>query len=301
VPLFNDNSVKEILEQLLAFREERDWGQFHSPKNLAVLISIYSKSLMVLFILLAITTNTAGGTSSFNLPPNGKSLIQKIKVNGFSDEEVQKIFSDSRVTLYPEILDKKGHGINYMHKKFGLLTRTSVKRGQKVLQKNGLVFEEIENKYGVEKETIVAIYRLETNLGSYEGRYLVFNGLLTLAVLENRRSAWAEKELLNLLIFCKNNKKDPLSIKGSWAGAFGLCQFIPSSVIQYAIDGDGNGEVDLNNFSDAMASIANYLRSNGWVKNDPQKKKQAIWAYNHCDNYVKAVMAYASACKKLNR
>ncbi len=256
---------------------------------------------MILFVLLAITAHVTGETGSFNLPPNGAFLIQKIKVNGFSDEDIQKIFTDSRVTLYPEILEKKGHGINYMHKKFGLLTLKSVKRGQKVLRENSLVFEEIENKYGVDKETIVAIYRLETNLGSYEGRYLVFNGLLTLAVLENRRSAWAEKELLSLLIFCKNNKKDPLSIKGSWAGAFGLCQFIPSSVIQYAVDGDGNGEVDLNNFSDAMASIANYLRINGWEKNDLQKKKQAIWAYNHCDNYVKAVMAYASACRKSNR
>ena len=299
--LFNDTSAKEILVQLLAFREERDRGRFHSPKNPVASIPFYSISLIVFFILLAITTYTAGEVSSFNLPANGASLIQKIKVNGFSDEEVQKIFSDSRIALYPEILDKKGHGINYMHKKFGLLTRTSVKRGQKVLQENRLFFKAIENKYGVEKETIVAIYRLETNLGGYEGRYLVFNGLLTLAVLENRRSAWAEKELLDLLIFCKNNKKDPLSIKGSWAGAFGLCQFIPSSVLQYAVDGDGNGEIDLNNFSDAMASIANYLKSNGWEKNDQQKKKQAIWAYNHCDNYVKAVMAYASACKKLKR
>jgi membrane-bound lytic murein transglycosylase B len=256
---------------------------------------------MTLFVLLVITAHVTGETGSFNLPSGSKNLFDKIKANGFSDEEVQKIFTDSRVTLYPEILDKKGHGINYMHKKFGLLTRTSVKRGQKVLQENRLVFEAIENKYGVDKETIVAIYRLETNLGSYEGRYLVFNGLLTLAVLENRRSAWAEKELLNLLIFCKNNKKDPLSIKGSWAGAFGLCQFIPSSVLQYAVDGNGDNEIDLNNFSDAMASIANYLKSNGWEKNDQQKKKQAVWAYNHCDNYVKAVMAYASACKKLNR
>lgn len=257
--------------------------------------------MIIFFVLFAVVWNVAGENNSFNLPPSSKILIDKIKTNGFSDEEVQKIFSDSRVTLYPEVLDKKGHGINYMHKKFGLLTRTSVKRGQKVLQENRLVFEAIENQYGVEKETIVAIYRLETNLGSYGGRYLVFNGLLTLAVLENRRSAWAENELLNLLIFCKNNKKDPLSIKGSWAGAFGLCQFIPSSVIQYAVDGDGNGEIDLNNFSDAMASIANYLKSNEWVKNDLQKKKQAIWAYNHCDNYVKAVMSYANACKKFNR
>ena len=264
------------------------------------MVSPCSKSLIILFFLLAIVSNFSGEAGSFGLPPNS-TLIEKIKINGFSDEEVQKIFSDNRVMLYPEILEKKGHGINYMSKKFGLITRTSVKRGQKVLQENRHVFETVENKYGVDKETIVAIYRLETNLGSYQGKYLVFNGLLTLAVLENRRSAWAEKELLSLLIYCKKAKKDPLSIKGSWAGAFGLCQFIPSSVIQYAVDGDGNGEIDPDNFSDAMASIANYLKSNGWEKGSLQKKKQAIRAYNHCDNYVKAVLAYAGACRKFNR
>jgi len=244
---------------------------------------------------------TASENNNVNLPPNSSNLIKKIKANGFSDEEIQKIFTDSRITLYPDILEKRGHGINYMSKKFGLLTRASVKRGQMVIIKNKVVFEEIEHKYGVEKEAVVAIYRLETNLGSYEGKYLVFNGLLTLTVFENRRSAWAEKELLNLLIFCKNNNKDPLSIKGSWAGAFGLCQFIPSSVLKYAVDGNGDGEIDINNFSDAMSSIANYLKSNGWKNNSLKKKKQAIWSYNHCDNYVKAVLAYANACKKFNR
>jgi len=148
---------------------------------------------------------------------------------------------------------------------------------------------------------VVAIYRLETNLGGDSGKYLVFNGLFTLAVLENRRSAWAEKELLNLLIFCKKNNRDPFSIYGSWAGAFGICQFIPSSVLKYAVDGDGDGNVDLNNFSDAMSSIANYLKSNGWERGNLRRKKQAVWAYNHCDNYVKAVFAYANACKKFKK
>ncbi len=248
--------------------------------------------------MLIIAVYSAGADDTIDLLRSGAHLIQNLKAKGFSDEEIQNIFSDSRIKLYPEILEKKGHGINYMSKKFGLLTRTSVKRGQMVIIKNKAVFEEIEHKYGVEKEAIVAIYRLETNLGRYEGNYLVFNGLLTLAVLENRRSAWAEKELLDLLIFCKNTNKDPLSIYGSWAGAFGLCQFIPSSVLKYALDGNGDGTIDLDNFSDAMSSIANYLKSNGWKKGNLQKKKQAIWAYNHCDNYVKAVLAYANACKK---
>ena len=257
--------------------------------------------MAILLVLLTVAAYGASAEDISNLLHKNTNLAQSLKSNDFSDEEIQKIFSDNRIMLYPEILEKRGHGIDYMSKRFGLLTRTSVKRGKRVLSENRAIFKEIENKYGVEKEAVVAIYRLETNLGGYSGKYLVFNGLFTLAVLENRRSAWAEKELLNLLIFCKKNNRDPFSIYGSWAGAFGLCQFMPSSVLKYAVDGDGDGNVDLNNFSDAMSSIANYLKSNGWERGNLRRKKQAVWAYNHCDHYVKAVFAYANACKKFKK
>ena len=118
-----------------------------------------------------------------------------------------------------------------------------------------------------------------------------------MATLPNRRYEWAEEELVHLLVMCRDLGKDPLSVKGSWAGAFGLCQFVPSSFLTYAVDGDGDGVVDLFTFSDAMASIANYLKESGWQTNDVAQAKKAIHAYNHCDSYVKAVIAYAKACK----
>ena len=130
------------------------------------------------------------------------------------------------------------------------------------------------------------------------GEYPVFNSLLTLTLLENRRSDWAEKELVSLFILGKKNAIHPLSIKGSWAGAFGLCQFIPSSFLTYGVDGNGDGVVNLFQFADAMASVANYLRANGWENHNPAKARKAIFAYNHCDNYVQAVMAYSKAIGK---
>ncbi|MCX5811872.1 MAG: lytic murein transglycosylase [Proteobacteria bacterium] len=235
------------------------------------------------------------------IPPDFASkkeiISQKLKDNGFSDDEIRQIFSDTRIKLYPEMLNRSGKGFNYMSRKFGLLNKKSIMRGQKVLKEHRAAFKEIEDRFGVEKEVLVAIYRVETNLGNARGNYLVFNSLLTMSVFENRRSEWATEELINLLILCKNSSKDPFSIKGSWAGAFGLCQFIPSSYLRYAVDGNGDGEIDLFNFHDAMASIASYLKAHGWEKGSPDKHRKAVWAYNHCDNYVKAVLAYARASK----
>lgn len=212
-------------------------------------------------------------------------------------EDIEPLLRDSRLTLYPEILSQKTKGINYLHPRFGLLTRTSIKRGQHVLKENRATLTKIEASYGVPREVLVAIFRVETNLGSNLGQYRVFNSLLTLTVMINRRSVWAAQELFSLLSLCNNNKINPLSIKGSAAGAFGLCQFVPSSYLAYGTDGNGDGVVDLFNFSDAMASTANFLKSHGWHRKDREKQLRAILAYNHCENYAKAVLTYSKKVK----
>ena len=230
-----------------------------------------------------------------------EALVQKLLMKGFGESEARALFDDARVAIYPEILQKKGKGIDYFHRKFGLLTRASIERGQRVIKDNLADLKKMEATFGVEKEVLVAVYRLETNFGRYMGDYHIFNSLLTMVVLENRRSAWAEKEWINLMMLSKERGFDPLAIKGSWAGAFGLCQFVPSAYLNYAVDGDGDGRVDLFNVVDALASVANYLKCSGWEKGSTEKQKKAIYAYNHCDNYVKAVQAYTRAVQKAQR
>jgi membrane-bound lytic murein transglycosylase B len=254
--------------------------------------------LSVVFLLLAATLFAADVAVGPEHTGKLEELADRLKAEGFDEDEVKTIFSDSRIQLYPQILMRSGKGFNYMSRKFGLLTRKSLQEGQTVLRENKAILKNVEAHFGVEKEVIVAILRVETNFGRYVGGYPVFNSLLTLTVMENRRSAWAEQELVYLLRICKDQDRDPLSIKGSWAGAFGICQFIPSSYVKYGVDGDRNGVVDLFSFYDAAASIANYLRSHGWENGDPESKKKAVRAYNHCDSYVQAVLAYAKASKK---
>lgn len=223
--------------------------------------------------------------------------MQRLSARGLSETELSRIFSDDRVMIYPEIVERKGKGLNYLGRRFGLLTQKSLKQGKDLLRAQKQLLRKIETAYGVEREILVSILRIETNFGRVKGHYPVFNSLLTMTLIENRRSAWAEEELGDLLLLCREEKKDPLSVKGSWAGAFGLPQFIPSSYRKYGRDGDGDGIIDLHNLADALASTANYLQSFGWSETDSGKKKEALFAYNRCDNYVKAVLTYARAIR----
>jgi len=254
---------------------------------------------IVTFFLIILMGYTSYGKGDIpeSLRPQKELLYIALRNEGFNNEEIDRIFSDPRIGLYPDILKKSGKGINYFSKKFGLLTPDSIARGKRIIDEHKSLLKKIETTYGVEKEFIVAIMRIETDFGRHTGMYPVFNSLLTYTLFENRRSLWAKRELIALLVFCKRIGVDPLSINGSWAGAFGLCQFVPTSFMKYAVDGNDDGKIDLFDFHDACASIANYLKANGWQKDSMKQKKKALYAYNHCRNYVSAVIAYAKATK----
>jgi membrane-bound lytic murein transglycosylase B len=249
--------------------------------------------LSIIALLLHLLSSPAGATVQSDYLGKQNELIQRLLARGFSEQDLYPVFSDDRVTVYPAIVGRSGKGINYLGRSFGLLAKKSLLEGRMVLQHNQTLLRRIEADYGVEKEVLVAVLRIETNFGRVKGRVPIFNSLLTLSLIENRRSAWAEEELANLLLMCRDSRKDPLDIKGSWAGAFGLPQFVPSSYMKFGVDGDKDGLVDLNNQADALASIANYLQAFGWSSKNIEDKKQALYAYNHCDNYVQAVLTYA--------
>lgn len=262
----------------------------HRTRLISVILSLFAALTVILF-----------SPSFADIDPRYedrvRALADRLKTSGFTDEELRKVLSDVRVELYPQILERRAKGLNYLSKEFGLLSDRSVERGRRVLQDNADILSCIEETYGVDKEVVVAILRVETNFSSYMGKHPIFNSLLTLAVIENRRSSWAEGELAELLRIAKRLNTDPLSIRGSWAGAFGMAQFIPSSYTKFAVDGNGDGTIDLFDFSDATASIANYLSAYGWERDQPEKRWKAVYEYNHCDEYVKAIFAYAKALK----
>lgn len=212
--------------------------------------------------------------------------------------EVESLFNDPRLKLYPEIIrppkappDEE----SYYQKVF---KPESVQRGKQVLVDHAELLQQVEDRFQVNKEHVVAIYRVETYFGNYLGKYEVFNSLLTWIVGgKPSRAKWAENELKSYLKICNLYNLDPFSVRGSTHGAFGLLQFIPSSFLIFAVDGDGDGKIDLFNPADAFHSTGNYLSKFGWNMRDEKKQRSALWRYNHDRIYVDVVAKYAKVIR----
>lgn len=145
---------------------------------------------------------------------------------------------------------------------------------KKFLKENYSALSKIENQYKVEKEIIVTLLLVETYFGKIQGKENILDALFTLSLTSYRPEFW-EKELLTVLhLIDQKNTLYNRNTKGSWAGAVGMMQFIPSSFQNFAKDGDGDGQIDtLNNKMDAFASAANYLKKHGWQYKKPFLKK----------------------------
>ncbi|NQY89742.1 MAG: lytic murein transglycosylase [Colwellia sp.] len=139
-----------------------------------------------------------------------------------------------------------------------------VQKARKLYKQHQVILTEIGNKYGVQPRFIVALWGLETNFGKFTGGYNVVSALSTLAY-EGRREAFFKKQLWAALTILKQGHIDSANMKGSWAGAMGQNQFMPTSFLAYAVDGDGDGKKDIwQNQVDIFASMANYLQKEGW-------------------------------------
>jgi len=149
--------------------------------------------------------------------------------------------------------------------------RTSKKKlskGVDFYKDNIELINTIETKYKIEKELLLALMGIETNFGTYVGKMDILSSLATLS-FDKRRSEFFSNELLILLKLIENDKIDYKTLYGSWAGAFGFFQFMPSTMKNYAIDYDKNNYIDLKNNNDAYASAANYLSQIGWKDDQP--------------------------------
>ncbi|HHD75226.1 MAG TPA: hypothetical protein ENK95_00215, partial [Campylobacterales bacterium] len=143
------------------------------------------------------------------------------------------------------------------------LTPARINKGVKFWQENANYLNMAAYKYGVAPEYIVGIIGVETNFGGYTGKHSVLNALTTLSLEYKKRQKFFTSELENYLLVLRDEKLHPQSIKGSYAGAFGLAQFMPSSFREYAVDLDGDGHINLFNTADAIGSIANYFIQKG--------------------------------------
>ena len=145
-------------------------------------------------------------------------------------------------------------------------SKKKVNEGITFYNENNDLIKKIEKKFDIEKELLLSLMGIETNYGTYVGKMDILSSLSTLSY-DKRRSEFFTKELLILLKLIDNNIVNYKTLFGSWAGAFGFFQFMPSTIKNYAIDYNKDSRIDLKDANDAYASAANYLKNMGWKEN----------------------------------
>jgi len=190
---------------------------------------------------------------------------------GVSEETLNIAFKDvkflEKVIKYdrkqPEFYEDT---ITYVKKR---ANATRSNRARELLKKNSKLFIEVENKFSVEKEVLLALWGIETNFGKHVGKMDIISSLATLSY-DKRRRDFFSSQLLILLKLIDDKLMDHKILFGSWAGAYGNFQFMPSTIKNYAIDYDKNNKIELKlSLEDSLASAANYINKIGWKKGEP--------------------------------
>ena len=202
---------------------------------------------------------------------NWKSEFKKIAIsNNISEETFDLVMKN--VKFLPKVIEyDRFQPEFYEDTKTYISKRTSTKKLEKGLNffsRNKELINTIEIKFDIEKELLLALMGIETNFGTYVGKMDILSSLATLS-FDKRRSEFFTNELLILLKLIDTNQIDYSTLYGSWAGAFGYFQFMPSTIKNYAFDYNKDDYIDLKNSEDAYASAANYLTKIGWKKNQP--------------------------------
>ena len=222
-----------------------------------------------LFIfLIAFSSHSSNNNSEFSLWVDN---FKKQAINsGISKTVVNEVMSDA--IFLPKVIEYDRYQPEFYEDTFTYIKKRTntkkVKKGLALYKKEKLIIDEIEKKFLVEKDLLLALMGIETNFGKYLGKMDIVSSLATLS-FDKRRSEFFTSELLILLRLVDKGiiKKDILF--GSWAGAFGNFQFMPRTIKNYAIDYNNNKTIELKGIEDSFASAANYLNKIGWKKNTP--------------------------------
>lgn len=231
---------------------------------------------------------------------------EQLKDEALPTQFIQQAFLNPTVRIQEAVVEKFRRPYEarpYADYRKLFVTDQRVEKGVQFYREHQALLDSVVASFGVDPFLLVSIVGVESNYGTNHAQFPVFNALYTVIHRIPERSTWAVKELATFLAFCYQNKLDPLSIFGSYAGAFGYGQFIPSSFSRFAVDFNGDGIRHYYDWSDVLASIANYLVKNGYEKDSTaftpgSKNWKAIYAYNHADNYVNAILELRRGIKR---
>jgi membrane-bound lytic murein transglycosylase B len=265
------------------------------------------------------------GATAKNHNDQFQALQKKLIKDGFNPDKIARLYSRPEV-----FFEADGVTILFTYSEAKVdydqfASDWSIGKAKKYMAEHRQDLDRVEKRYGVDSRVITAILLVESGLGKNTGTRSTLNSLSTLAALmypdvrrtfyeqipadkrppkkkfeksAKRRSKWGYGELKAFLKYAYKEGMDPAEIPGSFAGAMGYAQFMPSSILAYGKDGNGDGTVDLLTHPDSMASIANYLKRHGWKPGISRKKKEkVIYHYNHSEYYVKTILKIAERLK----
>ncbi|MFO7667917.1 MAG: lytic murein transglycosylase [Desulfobacterales bacterium] len=253
------------------------------------------------------------------------TLQEKLVSEGFEKKKILQIYQSPNV-----FFDTKGVSLFFVHREASLNysqfpSALSIAAAKIYLKSYEEELSRAEATYGVDREVITAIILVETKFGQSLGKRQVINTLSTMASLSDHnvrnrfwkeisgstklsleafekkaldKSNWAYRELKALLKYAEREEIDIFKIPGSYAGAMGIPQFMPSNIIRYAADGNMDGRIDLFDHADAIASIANFLKKCGWYRGiNDEKAKKVIRQYNPSSYYIDTILKVAQILK----
>ena len=225
------------------------------------------RTFIILFLLLT-NNSLSSNNDSF------KEWLNKFKIYALENDISETTFdiAMSDVVFLPKVIKyDRFQPEFYEDTKTYISKRSSdlkVKKGTKLYKLNQSFIDSIDSKFSVEKSLLLALMGIETNFGTYVGKMDILSSLATLS-FDERRSEFFTNELITILQLIETKKIDHEILYGSWAGAFGNFQFMPTTIEIYAIDYDENNIIELKSTKDSFASAANYINKIGWKKNQP--------------------------------
>ena len=233
-------------------------------------MNIYPKFKIFLIIYLFAIFNPSNSLSNEKFNEWLVSFKSRAIAQGVSKETVDSALKNAKFLERIVALDRKQP--EFFEKTYEYLDKRvdekRIQTAKNLLNENSVLLEKVNTKFKVDKEVLVALWGIETNFGVNKGKVDIISALSTLS-FDNRRPEYFEKELIILLKLIDNKTLKYESLYGSWAGAIGNFQFMPSTIQKYGINFDEVSDIDLiNSFQDSLASAANYLNTIGWKEKD---------------------------------
>ncbi len=304
-----------------ALKKKEEFDKFHNMRK----CGRNHKIQYLLFIFLVSFSSIAYGEEFNEIPSSYQTLIDRLSQEEFSLEFLSRILKDPRAGFIPELtrIALISRETSELYAKF--LSPESILLSKKFLHQNLKTLNQMEKQFHVDKEVVVAILLVESRFGENIGKYRVIPTFASMTLMDSpdylrknylslqetnpelsfewmerlarRKAKWAYHELKCFLRIVRQEEIDPLEVYGSYAGALGMAQFIPSSYLSYAVN-RRSFESWLLGKEEAIFSIGNYLSSHGWKKSlSIKRKRQILWTYNRSEPYGETILHVAQKIK----